>query len=96
MTAQCPVAALCVVLGGVAAPVVFDAGLVWSASYKGKLGSSSSLFIEFCLDWANLVDLVPLLSISIFVRPTIVSITWLGLVLADWALLLAYLFMGEA
>ena len=37
VTAQCPVAALCVVLGGVAAPVVFDAGLVWSASCKGNL-----------------------------------------------------------
>ena len=47
-------------LGGVAAPVVFDTGLVWSASCKENLGSSSPLLIKVCFDWANLVDLVPL------------------------------------
>ena len=59
-----PRTGLCTVLGGTAAPVVFDSGLAWSAFCKENL-APPPIFTQFYFDWANLGRLgTPLMSMG--------------------------------
>ena len=65
-------------LGGVAAPVVFDTGLAWSASCKGNLAPPLPPIYPILLDWANLGRLgTPLMSIWLcWASPYLHSLAW--------------------
>ena len=60
--AQCPVAALCAVWREF--PPQSSSTLVWFGALPARENSAPPPpYLQLCLDWANLVDLVPLLSI---------------------------------